>query len=287
MLKSLFILSTLAVLFFFPALSAYSAPRGGVSAGKVSRIPQEDAMQIWDRFSRSNPSGGYCMDFEISHLPRRGEAVEYIGTLWGGFHKGNNALRIVIQKSGEDKYSDYLAISKPDGSCEIFKFEDGKAVKIGDSDISKPFIDGLILTPLDLAMPYRSWPGVKYMGPDRIGQAVHLFDISVPEKYSGAKFAFVRAALGRDFGSPVQTQTLDENSNPLRTLSVSAVKKQDGLWFVSKLEVRDETLRDKDVLRITKAAVKQNFTAPDKIFDKTSIEKNACALPDKPKMERL
>ncbi len=287
MLKTLSIWGTLAVLFFFPVGNGFCAPRGGVSADRVARIPDSDAMQMWDKFVRTNPAGGYCMDFEISHLPRRGEKTVYIGSLWGGTYKGANVLRIVLQKESDGKYSDYLAVSRPDSSCEIFKFEGGKAVAVQSSNISDPLIEGLIFSPMDLSMPYRYWPGAKYVGPERIGQAVHLFDVPAPENYSGGKFAFVRTALGRDFGSPVQVQTLDKNLNPLKTMSVSAIKKMDGLWFASKFEVRDETSRDKDVLKITKAAVNLDFSSKDGIFDRQTIENNSCALPSKPKMEEL
>ena len=157
--------------------------------------------------------------------------------------------------------------------------ENGKARELPRADWTKPFADGFIYSPFDLLMPYKFW-NPKYDGPGRIGQAVHFFRLEPPENAQGAGGA-VRLALSREFSSPVQAQVLGADTRPAKTLKLASVKKIGSRWIMREAELRDESTRDKDILRFLSANFSEKI--PASLFDARSPEPN----PKKPAMEKI
>ena len=104
------------------------------------------------------------MDFTIEHAPRRGESVEYAGTLFNLNDGATTLTRILVEKAGNGggasaasrHAADILLINSP-GGAQVWKFDGNKAVRLPKSEWLSPIMDGLIYSPFDLLVPYKSW----------------------------------------------------------------------------------------------------------------------------------
>ncbi len=288
MKKQFSIWGTLAVLFFFPACGAFAQHKAPRAADKVHPLSQEEASERWREFSSSRPVADYCLDFTLTHVPRRDAESVYRGTLWGTEISADVVMRVIVKKDGDEKYSDFLLRAGKNYS-EIIKFENGKAVVLGDEDWLKPVCDGLIYSVFDILMPYRFWNSVSYAGAGRIGQAVHYFDISAPKDFREKCPALrnVKVALSREFNSPVQTEIFGPEGVLLRTVTLDTFKKVDDLWIMLKIDIRDDVTRDKDKLKFTAAKLGTKLENKALIFNRAQIEKQGAPLPPKPLLENL
>lgn len=272
----------LAALIF--VLNAHSAPRGGADTNSVRALSGEEAAEMWAEFSRSGIAGDYCMEFSIAHRPRRGEETRAFGEIFGSkTPEGFDATRVrIFTKKSPDATpacaADFILKNDP-ASPRVYRVENGKAREIPHADWAKPFVDGFIYSPFDLLMPYKFWRP-KYDGPGRIGQAVHFFRLEPPESAQGTGGA-VRLALSREFSSPVQAQVLGADSRPAKTLKLASVKKIGSRWIMREAELRDESTRDKDILRFLSVNFSEKISAS--LFDADSPEPR----PKKPAMEKI
>lgn len=271
----------LAALIF--VLSARAAPRGGADTDSVRALTKGEAAEMWAGFSRAGIAGDYCMEFSIAHRPRRGEETRAFGEIFGSKTPGGfDVTRVRIftdSPSGAERglLADFILENDPD-SPRVCKVEGGKAREIPRADWAKPFAEGFIYSPFDLLMPYKFWKP-KYDGPGRVGQAVHFFRLDPPggEGSGGA----VRLALSREFSSPVQAQVLGPGSRPAKTLKLASVKKIGARWIMREAELRDESTRDKDILRFESANFSEKI--PASAFDASSPDPR----PRKPAMEKI
>lgn len=274
-------MGALAALIF--VLETSAAPRSGVDSNIVRTLSTEEASIMWNEFSRSGIARDYCMEFTLSHRPRKGEESMAFGEIYGsktpdGFDL--TRLRIFERDSASNSpkcLADYILVNDPRNQ-QVYKSENGVFKPVAKNEWGKPLVAGFILSPFDLMMPYKFWQH-SYDGAGRIGQAVHFFKLSPNSSEQAA--AAVRLALSREFSSPVQAQILDANSRPLKTLSLSSVKKIDSLWIMREASLRDESSRDKDILKF----ISVNFKAanPKRIFDPNS----QTVAPQKPTMQKI
>ncbi len=258
---------------------------------RVVPLESDDAEKRWNEFKAAS-TVDYCMDFRLEHAPRRGESSYYSGTIYS-LNKGHELLtRILIWKSDGDAkaepsskpLADFLLKDSPYG-CEVWKYANGAAVKLDKPDWRKPMVEGLLYSPFEIISPYKRWEA-RYFGPGRIGQAVHYFDLRAPADFlkqagEGVGFDKIRVALSREFNAPVCVEAYGPYNRLLKTLSLGSVKKIDGVWIVSKLELRDDLNRSKDILRFTAAKMKPAL--PESIFTPQALGK----IPEKPLLEEL
>ena len=255
------ILSTFFVLIFLiqtNVCDAQSIKRPRFNVG--INLSPEAAQERWQEFSNSKLGGDYCMLFEIKHRPRKSEETKYIGYMMGIERNGTVYTRIrVAPASTPTKIQEYILKNSPSVS-EVWKFENTKFVQVPSKDWQQPMCDGLLYSPFDIPMPYKYWQS-KYVGVDRVGQAVHLYDLTSPEFPSKT----VRIALSRDFNAPSQIQIFGKDC--YKTANLGSVKKVDGLWIMREASIKDENSKDKDILRFTAACFKTNlplaFFLPD------------------------
>lgn len=257
-----------------------AAPRGGASTDSVRKLTSDEAAQMWSEFSRAAIAGDYCMNFSLSHRPRKGEETRLRGEIFGtktpdGFDK--TRIRIFgkpdAANSGAPRecIADYILVNDPNNP-QVFKFADGKFSPLPRGEWNKPFADGIIYSPFDIMMPYKFWSS-RYDGAGRIGQAVHYFLLTP----AGSNSAAVRLALSREFSSPVQVQTLAADGGSVKTLNLASVKKIGSRWIMREIQLRDDKSRDKDILRFDAA----NFD------DRLSPETFLLPTPPKPKMRGI
>ena len=234
---------------------------------KVVELTTQEASEMWSKFKLAKIAGDYAMGFTITHSPRRGENVEYVGEIFGA-NRGDEVLTRIRVKKVEPKnspISDFILSNSANGGV-VWKAQDDKFVEVPKADWFKPLVDGLIYSPFDLLMPYVNWKYV-YVGGGRIGQAVYFFDLIPPTKEIAKDVSRVRIAITREFNSPTQTDIFNKEGELVKTVSLGSVKKFDGLWIVRQMFARDEKSRDKDKLEFRAGVVKTIIDSA--VFDPT------------------
>ena len=259
-----------ALLALIFVIGAHAAPRGGVDTSKVRELTKEEAQKQWTEFSKSGIAKDYTISFEVTHLPRKAKETRATGIIYGTkTPEGFDVSRIKITDENNNT-AEYILKNSAFVPQVWRKSSDGKFVSIPQEKWSEPFLKGFILSPFDLLMPYKFWTP-KYSGVGRIGQAVHFYTLKPASDFGDVKS--VRIALSREFNAPVEATTYADAYTPLKTLSLSSVKKADGLWIMRELSLRDDATRDRDKLRF----IKYNFSDknPKKIFDATEPQEPA------------
>lgn len=245
----IFLSAALVLSFAFPSY-AQRARRVDTS---VRPLSADGARERWAEFLASRPVKDYCFKFDMVHLPRKSEGVDYFGYVWGRHVSGDTYfMRLKIaKKSDEKKSAEFLFVSE-NGVCKMFKKTGGKVVEIPQSDWFKPILDGLVYTPFDFAAPYKKWKS-NYAGPGRQGRAVHFFDMRPDAEFAekNPDLKKVRIALSREFNAPFYTEYYGGGEAPERTLMLDSIKKIDDVWFMKEIEMQDKKNRDKDKMKIT------------------------------------
>ena len=220
----------------------------------------------------------HCAD---KHLRRAAGQLHNI-YLFKYIQRGGRHFRRAVRPRGgqtaEKCIADYILINNP-AEPKVFKLSNGSFVELPPTEWSKPLAEGFLYSPFDLLMPYKFWKPA-YEGAGRIGQAVHFFRLA-PHDSAAAGQNSVRLALSREFSSPVQAQILSSDSRPLKTLKLASVKKIDSRWIMREAELRDESSRDKDILRFESANLRDSL--PKSIFDTQSPDMS----PQKPDMTKI
>ena len=212
---------------------------------KVPEITEAQAEEVWDTFKGARLAGDYVFEFEITHSPRRGEDVAYVGEMYGSERGGAKLTRIRVKKAGD------FILENSSAAQKVWTAKDGAFAEVPTSQWMKPLVDGLIFSPFDLLMPYVNWAH-KYARAGRVGQAVYFFDLPAPDNF-GENVSKVELAITREFNSPAQTRIFAKDGKTLKTVSLGSVKKVDGVWIVLELSARDEISRDKDKLKFRAA----------------------------------
>lgn len=274
----------------FAALAAVWLFAAGVSHAQRSRnlsevvhpLTPEDAAERWAEFAASRPADGYCFDFEIEHMPRRGESTFHSGSIWGRHISSDTFLqRIEINSKDPAKSAAAYLILSRGGAARVYAFDGSSVSEIPPEKWREPLLNGLIYSPFDLLAPYKGWPAA-YAGPGRIVKAVHFFDLVPGAEDAAANPGLkkVRVALSREFNAPFQTEFFGP-SGVERVLSLDSVKKVEGNWIARRIEMSDKVSRDKDRISIT--AAKFTDAIPSETFSPETLGARAA----RPELESL
>lgn len=255
---------------FLALSSGYSQGVRGNSSSRVFPLTPEEAARRWAEFSATRPAADYCFAFILEHKPRRGESRDYEGLIWGTAGDVSQAnTRISLRDKATKEPVEFLILGNS-GKPEIYRFKGGKTEKLETTQWLSPLMEGLIYSPFDVLMPFKTWPS-SYFGPGRVARAVHFYDLKAPENFSGADISKIRVALSREFNAPFQTEFFDKNGDVSRVLSLGSVKKFDEKWIVKELEMFDKNSRDRDSIKIVSAKFLKEF--PEGIFDVKTLSK--------------
>jgi hypothetical protein len=126
---------------------------------------------------------------------------------------------------------------------------------------------GTNLTAFDLQMPFLYWPDFNYQGLTRLrGRPTHQFLLQPPkdfsEKYPALKG--VRVFLDTQFNALVQVETVGNDGQTLKTISLLELKRINEQWIPKTFDVRDEVTRDKTRFLVKGAAL--GLTLPSEMF---------------------
>ncbi len=258
------LMSAVLALIFIHSLSAQTRRPIG---DKITPLTQAEASERWKEFSQQGNLSDYCMRFTLTHILRKGDESQIFGTILGSQIGDKTYTRIIF----DSPRLEYLLLNSPNEK-KVWKFENGKISELPSSEWQKPFLKGCIYSPFDILIPYKYW-SAKYVGADRIGQAVHYFDATNPD----FKNVVVRIALTREFNSPAQVQIFSSDGKKIKTLSLGSIKKVDGVWIMREASLRDDSSRDKDKLTFVRGSFK--YLNPQDVFSPSNLGR-AVSIPE-------
>ena len=252
-------MGTFIVLIFLPAASAQALKKPKFDAGVP--LTEAAAAERWGEFAANRLGGDFCMKFSITHRPRRGEDVKYMGVIMGAERGDAVYTRIQIAPAANpDAFESFIFKNGPRGSA-VWKLENGKFAPLPPDRWFAPLCKGLLYSPFDIMMPYKFWDA-KYAGSGRAGQPVNFF------RLASAAFAqkTVEVALTKDFNVPAQIRIFAGGAL-VKTARLGSVKKIGDVWIMREASVKDESTKDSDVLLFTagkfKISLPQSAFQPD------------------------
>jgi len=270
-----------------PNAVAQSGGFGGVR-GFRQESPEVAAKFLED--FRNYRIGQFCFKFTIKHVPRRGdETVNYDGVLWTAWAGDGPVFRIELTppKGAKNAAGTAVAIGrfilKSGPNPRLWAADaSGKPVALA-SGANKPFFPGLIFTPFELQTPFTYWSGAEYIRTDRFrGRPTHFFKMTPPAAFRAAnpKIGHVQLGFDRQFNALMQAVVFDPNGNELRKFEAESFAKVQNVYVPEEFRVLDLVSRDKDIFRVTEAAV--HIRHPDGIFNPETLGAPApLPLPEK------
>jgi len=160
-------------------------------------------------------------------------------------------LTVVLTPRGETNEVASVTISRRGDARPTINFR--KAGAVAAVDVESPLARVLEtdVTWLDLTMDFLWWKN-PYFEAEREGESVHGQDCSVilvKPDHPIKGLSAVRLWVDKKTGCLMQAEQVGEDGKPIRRLWGTRVKKLDGRWFVSVLEV--ETLGTRHRTKIT------------------------------------
>lgn len=160
-------------------------------------------------------------------------------------------LTVKLMSRGETNEIAAVTISRRQGQKPVIRLSHpGEAEsEIVDSLLSR--VQGTDVTWLDLSFDFLWWPNASYEA-DREGESVHgqkCRVILVKPEVEIKGLSAVRLWVDRKTGCLMQAEQVAVDGKPIRRLWGTRVKKMDGKWMVSVLEV--ETLGSRHRTKIT------------------------------------
>ncbi|MDR1817451.1 MAG: hypothetical protein LBR07_04615 [Puniceicoccales bacterium] len=284
---ALFSVIAAAAAMFAPAVADAQSSRGGIrSFGHES---PESAAKILSDF-RNYRIGDYCFEFVIKHVPRRSDDTKtYHGTIWTTWGGDGPLFRVELQDAapaagaaaggtGDAKTAAaavrFILKSGPSSALWTLGADGRPALVTGN--VNKPFFPGLIITPLELQTPFSYWADSRYIKTDRFrGRPTHFFEMRPPADFLRAnpQIGSVRLGFDRAYNALMQAVVLNPAGDETRKLEAESFTKVRDVYIPEELRVLDLVKRDKDIMRVTAAAVR--LRNPREVFDPATLDRPA------------
>lgn len=255
----LFYLACATVLF------AESRERGN-SSRFIPGIDAAEGVERMANFRQQRLQGDYCFRFELEHLPRRGQAVVYQGTLWGSWNAIGPVSRFElwpVNESGSDtvqrveliiQNGSQLAVWMRQGQSSEFQLVDGAA-------LFEPIIPGVLYTPFDLQMPFIYWNEFSYEGPSRVlSRIAQWFRMFPPEGSAAADYVqAVRIGLDDTYDALLKVEVMGPDGAMRTDFKVESFKKVQQQYIVKEIALKDYGTRDRTRFQVNAASLGWNF----------------------------
>lgn len=245
---------------------------------------QAKGAEILREFRGLGIAGDYYLEFDLSFLPRRGDAVVYRGRLWGSRNADGPVSRVVL----EDGIGGVRKLLIQNGPTPVvWLWEEGMtaAKLLPESEVYAPLLPGAELTPFDLLMPYFYWDDFIFEGVSKVlGRAAHTFLVRVPvgDPADGGKLAGVRVQLDTQFRAMVQSELIGQDGEPYKSLTLRDLKKVSDQWMIKVVDLRNEVTRDKTRFEVRRAALNLDLSprvfAPEALNESIATPTETVAL---------
>ena len=200
---------------------------------------------------------GYSMQFQLRHMPRRGNEIVKTGTLYGPF-LGSGVSRLSINRDFQkNDVAHYLLINGENPRFWNFTMDESQPKLISPAESLEPLIPGMNQTAFDLLMPFVFWDG-KYKSSGKVaGRPAHIFSFICPSWVTEKKPSWKTLTLALDdaYDAPLRIEVLGNSQVPERTLILRTYKKVGDRWIVKEIDCLDRTSRSVTRMKITFAAL--------------------------------
>lgn len=251
------VISRRAFLLFALSATLAHAGRPPSTQSELAQVGLPDAKEaarILQQFRQAGIPGDYYFAFELQHLPRRGDTRVFKGRLWGSRNEQGVITRVELVDAEGRTHRLLIQNGEKPG---VWRFRDGRAMRIGQDELFAPLIPGVEITAFDLQMPYLYWPDAKVQAIKRVlGRPAHAFLFRAPADIAeSGKISAVRAYLDTQYNALTQTELLGPSGRVVKTFSLVSLKTVDRQTLPRTVDFRNELTRDKTRLHLTAVAL--------------------------------
>lgn len=251
----------------FTASSTYAQERAGGDAPSrfMERIDQEEGVRRMAAFRGQRLEGDYCFRFELEHLPRRGKATTYYGTMWGSWNEVGPVTRIELIADNSDTDSvqvhdtiELIIQNGIDSKVWSRKNREGAFVAVSDAGLFEPVIPGIVYSAFDLQMPFIYWDQFTYEGPSRVQSRVAQQFLMFPPEDDAALdrgIGAVRVGLDDTYDALLRVEVLNTAGEELSRFTVESFKKVQGQYIVKEVTLKDYASKDRTRFKVKAASV--------------------------------
>lgn len=255
---------------FFIFALATTAGRAAVPAASPPPLAQVgipdagEAQRILEQFRHAGVAGQYFFQFELHHLPRRGDEQVFRGRLWGAQNEQGAITRIVLTDAAG---REHRMLVQNGAAATVWRLTGQSVAQLGVSALFEPVVPGVQITAFDLQMPFLFWPDATVVSIKRIfGRPAHEFIFRPPAAFAAQhpELTAVRSYFDTQANAPMQTELLGPGDRVTKSFSLIELKKIGGQTIPKSLDWRDEISRDKTRLLVT--GVTLNLDLPAAFF---------------------
>ncbi|MGA2051941.1 MAG: hypothetical protein ABSH19_01380 [Opitutales bacterium] len=277
------IFAALAWAVFLPAVAQNHQMGPGLPA---AIDPAQGAAHL-DAFREARLQGDFCLRFQLTHLPRRGDETVYEGVAWGTWNEQGPLTRFQLRPAAGSNNAppdpalrdantwEWLVQNGPMPRVWVLAPGEKTPQELPPAAWPAPLFAGLVYTPFDLLMPFLYWQKFEYHGPTRLrGRVADLYVMLPPSDSTAAP---VEVALDREFNALLQAESLNDTRQPVRQFQILDFEKVEGQWMMKTLDLLDLTKRDQDQFEVTAAAL--NLRLDPAVFDPAHLAEPATLPP--------
>jgi hypothetical protein len=268
-------------LFLFLTAQGFSQDRTPMQRGNKPPLDKEQAVERLQQFRNQRLSRDFIFQFELEHLPRRGDPTLYNGLLWGTWGEQGPLVRARFATEPEAFHGPSLEVLlhngvQPKAWFRLLKSDAAdqngqlpKFVELPPNHWYRELLPGVGYTAFDLLMPFTYWEDTRYIKPDKVkGRPAQVYQAFPPKNFPGAgiKFSSVEYILDDSYNALLRVQLMDKEGKATQTFKIQDFKKvEDGEWIVKTIDLLDEKTRDKARFRVVAASL--HDALPPLIFD--------------------
>ena len=200
---------------------------------------------------------GYSLQFQLRHMPRRGNETVKTGILYGPFLGCGVSRLSVVRDSQKSNFSNFLLKNGKDPKFWNITSNELQPILISPEESLAPLVQGMNQTAFDLLMPFVFWNG-EYKNSGKVaGRPAHIFSFTCPPWITKVKphWQNITLALDDAYDAPLRVEILGKSQIAERTLILRKFKKIGDRWIVKEIDCHDRKSRSVTRMTVTSAAL--------------------------------
>jgi len=200
---------------------------------------------------------GYSLQFQLRHMPRRGNETVKTGILYGPFLGCGVSRLSMVRDSEKNNFSNFLLKNGEDPKFWNVTSTELQPNLISPEESLAPLVQGMNQTAFDLLMPFVFWNG-EYKNSGKVaGRPAHIFSFTCPPWITKVKphWQNITLALDDAYDAPLRVEILGKSQIAERTLILRKFKKVGNRWIVKEIDCHDRKSRSVTRMTVTSAAL--------------------------------